>query len=172
MSMVSASKSIKFWDLPADEVTNIWWQHPASINAIAFNSNANRIVTSCDDKYARVFVVGGSARRRPKFEALLRTSQSFPRHPYSLMGIEVLSRSKTVSMSPGGMQKRAASRRVPGCVDRPQWFDSSRCRPRQETDCCLRKQWGATLEYRRWRKRSKVFEPSEYRHRFSIFGEP
>jgi WD40 repeat protein len=60
-----ASHSARVWDINGRAFLNPVWAHPQPVSALVFNRKGDRLITTCQDRRARVFAVEKSGQDRP-----------------------------------------------------------------------------------------------------------
>jgi WD40 repeat protein len=76
-----ASTVVRLWDTRTHTFLPASWQHPALVEALAFNGQGNRLVTACRDHKARVYAVPAAAGRLGPLFAPVRHEPYIPSAP-------------------------------------------------------------------------------------------
>ena len=62
-----AGLQVQIWNVVDEPVQESNWPHPRNVFAVKFNRAGTRLITSCDDKQARVFAVGDASLPAPLY---------------------------------------------------------------------------------------------------------
>ncbi len=74
-----ASEVVRVWDVKGQAFLDPVWNHPQGVSALVFNRKGDRLVTTCLDKRARVFVVQRRhARKDPLYAPVVHAVPTSP----------------------------------------------------------------------------------------------